>query len=78
MKQLFRLYAQKNYTHMDSRGSKFDVFLTSSEPNLIDLFIVLVLGNTKTLETLVVRLDDNLDANKFEELLQMADSSSRP
>ncbi|KFK23654.1 hypothetical protein AALP_AAs42163U000200, partial [Arabis alpina] len=59
---------KETYTYVDSQGMKFEV----APIKLIALFIELVLGNTKTLETLVVSLDDKLDANQFEELLQMA------
>lgn len=62
-------------TYIDSRGLKCEVVSTSSEPKLIALFIELVLGNTKTLETLVVRLEDNIDAERFE-LLQMVQKLS--
>ncbi|KAL1219923.1 F-box/LRR-repeat protein [Cardamine amara subsp. amara] len=64
------------HSYSDSRGLEFGIFPTSREPKLIALFIEFLLGNTKTLETLVVRLENNLDATKFEELLQMAQTIS--
>ncbi|CAA7033276.1 unnamed protein product [Microthlaspi erraticum] len=68
--RIVRSNVQENYlrTYIDSRGLKFEVVPASSEPKLIALFIELVLGNRKTLETLVVRLRDNLDAERFDEL----------